>query len=200
MTLILSDIDNTLLDIDTPFSAWLTARRGITPLGPLTYSKSAKDFLGEGGSKRAIDLLLQNWADDGEAFGNLPAFNDAANVIPELADAGCRLVAISACINSAGVHAKRRRNLKRAFGRDFAAVHCLGLDVAKTNVLSAYAPAVFVEDNPYQAAHGVALGHKCFLLDRTYNRGVDTPGVHRVASWYDILDILDDASIFGDRR
>ena len=184
MKIILTDIDDTLLKFAEPFQNWTIEKKGFD------YLKFIRDC-------SSIDQAINCKPEDIDPlileFSHLPRFLDlppepcAQHVLPVLHRMGYQFVAISACLTSPTIAAGRRRNLERCFGVPFIAVHCIGLHNSKTEVLSAYEPTLWVEDNRVQALAGAAVGHETLLLDRVSNRS-DAINLTRIKDWHAVLE------------
>ena len=182
MTTLITDIDDTLVDFASAFSTWVKLRGLPTTCETLQEAQTIPKFLGL--EREVADGIIHDYAYHDNHFGELPAYPDARLVISKLKHTHT-LIAISACVEGREVTHKRRRNLEDAFECDWQAVHCVGLGESKAPILEAYAPAVWVEDNLHHAIVGAEIGHRSFLMDRSYNQG-PAPGVTRVKSWLDI--------------
>ena len=189
---IITDIDDTVLDFEGAFTRWALSKPELiaTIAAPsLASTGSIPAFLGL--DRFTCDKVLEAYARDGDAFARIPAYAHAVVVLRRLQrHHGCRLVAISSCVTGRDVVERRRRNLVETTGCTWDAVHCVGLGASKADILGAYAPTVWVEDNLGHAIAGAALGHNAYLLDRPYNQG-PAPGVTRVRDWIEIAGRLD---------
>lgn len=190
--LILTDVDNTILNFSKGFDAWMTARsfrkRGDTAD---QYSLSAAYGL----KPKQIAVLIEQFCASPEG-ADLEPHPCARDALPILYRAGWRFVAISSCPNFRGFEKRRRANLREAFGFDFTEVRCLGLGADKRGALRSYRPSVWIEDHTQNAARGAQAGHRTFLLDRPYNRAdAMPPGVSRVSTWDEIVHALTDGRV-----
>lgn len=186
MTILLTDIDDTILEFTNPFWEWILSK-GYEPKVPK-------------GSVYDLTIVLGVTVDEAMAliaeyttvieFEMLKPVNDACVVLPELYKQGYRFAAITATVDSEDVRQKRLRNLKTAFGFDWEDCHCTGLRKAKTPFLKLYEPTLWIEDNFAHAVDGHENGHESFIITRDYNRDMHHPNVKRVESWYEIRDHL----------
>lgn len=183
---ILTDIDETVLQYAAPFRAWCLGL-GLATKGDLKECYSVEEFLGC--SKDEANALMVRFAGEGN-LDHQPPEPDAAVVLPRLYEAGYRFVGITACGVDLGVQRDRKTTLERVFGFPWEALHMVDLGASKDLVLNAFEPAIWVEDNTYHATRGAALGHRSYLLDRPYNRLSSPTGVTRVGSWEDIAAAL----------
>jgi hypothetical protein len=183
---ILTDIDETVLQYAAPFTAWCL-EEGFKPQGDLRDSYSVREFLGV--SEDVAVATMERFAAEGN-LGTLPPEPDAARNLLNLYRAGWRFVGITAMGGGLDTQKERKALLERTFGFPWEAVHVVGLGQSKTTLLNAYDPTVWVEDNGGHAMVGAALGHRTFLLDRGHNRGISSTIVTRVQTWDEIADTL----------
>ncbi len=198
MPLLLTDVDDCLLDFSNRFQAYVEAL-GMPTQGRLRDIWRIEQLLGI--NVDAVLALLERFnADESIRYEPEPC---ARQVLPALHRAGYRFVAISACGTDPGYHARRLAHLEATFGFPFEALHTVPLGVAKDEVLARYPSAIWVEDNLTHARDGARAGHRTFLLDRGHNatpdpadliRGLDDHERHgrvtRVADWHAIHAIL----------
>ena len=183
---ILTDIDETVLQYAGPFTAWCIGQ-GFNPQGNLRDSYSVREFLGV--SEAVAIETMERFAAEGN-LAHLPPEPDAARTLPDLYRSGWRFVGITAMGGGLGDQKARKALLETTFGFPWEALHVVNLGQEKTVVLNAFDPTVWVEDNLGHAAAGAALGHRVFLLDRGHNRSRDPVGVTRVRTWDQIADVL----------
>lgn len=183
--LILTDIDDTVLDYVTPFRAWMEDK-GYHPVRPYgeVYNLGLIYGLDD---NHAIGLIEEFTHSD--HFGILAPEPCAKMVLPALKDAGYRFVAISATVDSAENRDRRMANLAEAFGFEFEDCFCTGLRLPKTPFLESYKGKsdLWVEDNFHHAVDGAEMGHETFILTRKYNEGMTHEKVRRVDTWHDIF-------------
>ncbi len=184
--IILTDVDDSVLSYAETLQTYLEAR-GIRFTGELrdvhTFSE-VTDLTDEQGSE-----LITKFALDDQHFANLPPEPCAAEVIPMLHRQGWEFVAISACGTDPRVYEMRVRNLEKAFGFPWKALHTVEFWESKREYLRQYDRAYWVEDNRRHAIEGGSLGHRAFLLDRLHNACPERPDPRfiRVDTWWDIL-------------
>lgn len=183
--LILTDIDETVLQFAEPFHDWMEAR-GYPGDGRLRDNYCMQRTFGI--PKDEIEGHLHEFAHGTDWLSRLPPEDCAREVLPDLHRQGYRFVGITAI--DPAFHERRLANLERAFGFAFLGLHCVGLGGDKREALSAYPKAIWVEDHWQHALTGTELGHRSFLLTRSYNRAHDDPRVTRVADWHAIRALL----------
>jgi hypothetical protein len=120
-------------------------------------------------------------------FGNLPALEGAVEAVQHLRREGWEFVAITACPEF--VHHQRHRNLVHVFGIEFRDVLYSGFGGCKKDILTGFAPSVWVEDNVGHAEIGVGLGYNTFLINQLHNRDKETSAT-RVDTWAGIKERL----------
>lgn len=184
--IILTDIDETVLQYAAPFTAW-ARENGYSPQGSLRDSYSVREFLGV--SEAEAVAAMERFCAEGY-LDTLPPEPDALRVLPGLYAAGWRFLGITACATDLRVQKARKALLEDTFGFSWEALHMVGLGASKDLVLNAYAPEIWVEDNWHHAGRGAVIGHRTFLLDRGHNRATTPWGVTRVQTWDEIATIL----------
>lgn len=186
--LILTDVDETVLDFTTPFESWVQAK-GWSISGKMRDVYDLTKLL-QTDLETAIGLVGEFHTDAPE-FGLLEPEPCAKVVLPRLYERGYRFVAITACVDTPEVRETRLTNLKAAFGFEFEDCHCVGLRTDKAAVLERYGRSIWVEDNPKHANDGARLGHRSFLLPQGYNStAVLDSGVIRVQNWHELEGLL----------
>jgi FMN phosphatase YigB (HAD superfamily) len=186
--LILTDIDETILDFTTAFGTWVTAQ-GHTAKSALRENYNLATTFGIT-DVEAIKLI-EEFHHEGEGFANLAPEPCAALVLPRLYAAGYRFVAITACVSTPEIKEARVANLEKAFGFAWEDCHCVGLRGSKAEALARYEPTIWVEDNFNHALYGAhVLGHRTFLVERGYNVTLNDPAITRVKDWHEIEEAI----------
>lgn len=116
-------------------------------------------------------------------FGTLRAEPGALSGINALSELGYRFIAISACSSSKQSFVLRRANLYNIFGDVFDEVHCLDLKDGKKSHLAYHEPTFWIEDKMSACLEGVDAGHKCILIDQTWNKDQHDDRVERCQDW-----------------
>jgi hypothetical protein len=184
---ILTDVDETVLEYARPFQEWCEAK-GIPTYGNLRDIYSVEDMLGCD-HLTAVDLMVQFTNEGG--LDEQPVEEDCVEHVQRLHRAGYRFVAITACGLDLSFQKARKKRLEDVFGFKWDAMHVVDLRATKRYALNAYDSAIWVEDNHGHAVAGSELGHRSFLLNRTYNRVYgEHEGIERVDTWRDIATKL----------
>lgn len=187
--LILTDIDDTILQFSNDFQRWATQERGCTFNHVLRDCGNIEAALGC--DRDRSDALVTEFAEDPVLFSTLTPEPDALEVLPILHGMGYQFVAISSCVDGDVITEARRKNLEAVFGFAWPEVHCVGLLKPKHAYLERYAPTWWVEDNANNAVVGAGIGHRSILLDRGYNRHqLADENPMRMTSWHDILEAI----------
>ncbi len=179
-----TDIDLTVLDFNGPFEDYLI-ERGVDIPAPGHLEGHCR-------LSEAIDVSVEEEAMfvadffRSDFYYRLPALEDAAEAVQRLYSDGWSFVAISACPDEKSVLEGRKTNLEAALGIPFRAVHSTGINGCKREVLSNFAPSVWVEDHYLNAVSGHQLGYQTFLIDQKHNRHHVAP-MPRVNSWKEIV-------------
>lgn len=189
MKLILTDIDDTVLRFGDKFQDWCEKVKGLPTYGRLRDIASIEDFL-QLDRPRCTELVVE-FSNCPEHMPHLEPEPCALEYVPKLHALGYQFVAISSCVDGPVVTQMRRENLERAFGIPWLDVHCTGLLAPKDDVLKAYAPTFWVEDNAKNAVLGTELGHTTFLVDRKYNQHLKTvSNPFRVPDWQAVYHMI----------
>lgn len=183
---ILTDIDDTILRFGDGFQAWAEAK-GLTAVARLRDSASIQECFNI--SRATTDDLVIEYSLS-HSFRELEPEPCALVILPELHTMGYDFVAISSCVDGPVVTEHRIHNLEEVFGFEFKAIHLTGLLKPKVDFLKSYEASYWVEDNAGHAVVGAEMGHKTFLLDRTYNASLQHPLVTRVKDWHEIATVI----------
>jgi hypothetical protein len=185
--LILTDIDETVLKYGEPFQAWCEAT-GLPTTGNLREGTSNVETMLGVSWEEAVTIMTR-YLNEGH-LDRQPPEPDAQEALLGLHLAGYRFVGITACGGTMAFQKARKALLEATFGFPWDALHVVPLGASKDVLLNAFDPAVWVEDHPGHAAMGAALGHRSYLLNRSYNVAAPSPGAIRVNDWHDIaLDL-----------
>jgi phosphoglycolate phosphatase-like HAD superfamily hydrolase len=185
--IIYTDVDSTVLDFNAKWEGFVRDRGIAIPHeGFLQGHCRLTDALG---IDEAVEMKLVTEFFGSDHFYNLPAVEGAPEALQRLHSEGWRFVAVTACPNGEAVVAGRRGNLERALGVPFDAVHTTGVGGCKRDVLSMFAPTVWVEDHYQNAVTGHELGYRTFLIDQTHNRHHEAL-MTRVGNWSEIASQL----------
>jgi hypothetical protein len=184
--LILTDVDNVLVRWGDGFDRFIRGVLGRDPVGHCDDFERIAHWLGI--EQEEVYPLISTYHHDHRGLLSLEAYEDAACYVPLLAEAGWRFIAVSALRNDGDAEVMRRENLRALFGDAIVDLHLTGGD--KSAVLAAYPSAVWVEDAWKYALQGHAAGHRTFLIERPYNRGVSHDGPTVVNGWNDIYSAL----------
>ena len=114
----------------------------------------------------------------------------ALKVLPELHSIGFKFIAVTACPNEKEIEEHRKANLLNVFGFEWEAVHCVGINQSKKEILAQYEPTIWVDDLYGHAVAGAELGYRAFLIDMPYNPGTNYPKVIRVKDWHEIAELI----------
>lgn len=180
--IVITDLDNTLLDFSPHFEDWAEAQGYSIKRGVIDHTYDFQDMFHE---PVDVEKMLEPFFLCDHTMSNFPALSHAIEPIQRLRESGFEFVAITACDPRDGLSALRHQNLKNLFGFDFEEVHVTGYNRSKSPVLQRYPPSFWVEDSHKHAIEGASLGHTAFLLDYTYNRGAEG-NFTRVKDWYEI--------------
>lgn len=183
--LILTDVDDTVLNFSDHFQEWLEKAHGIYSQKrlrdhwnvPYTFDVTIQKS----------NILIDEFSTSDMMHQLRPEFC-AVEVLPKLYRSGYRFVAITACTDDPKTKEYRATNLLNAFGFEWEDIHCVGLHTDKGAFLTRYDPSIWVEDKFENAVRGAEIGHEAFILDRNHNRHFQHDDVTRIKDWHDILE------------
>lgn len=181
---LLTDVDGVILDWVKTFGEFAVSKGFTLRMeSPLTWEMS--EWFGATSEQIKSMITEMN---SSEIFARIPAFPDAQNVLPQLAEK-YDLVAITSCSNDPLTIQRRVKNLQLVDVR-FKEVHCLNFNETKKTLLSAYPTTIWVEDRFEGAESGVETGHKSVLINRSYNLNQYHQKIIKVDSWHQIQNLL----------
>jgi 5'(3')-deoxyribonucleotidase len=186
---LLVDLDDTCLASADILQAYLEGECALPP--SRSRLRDTHDIVKQYGLTIEQTMALVTKFHRSHWMDKLPPLPCAATVLPELHRQGYQFVAITACLNEPEVVEARLRNLTRAFGFEWQAIHCIGLNPSKKAALEAYPPSLWVDDLAHHAIAGAEAGHRSFLIDKPYNQHHDHPKVTRVSDWHDLQQRLE---------
>lgn len=191
--IILVDCDGVLLDWLSAFTRFMSAG-GIEPHPGDSSMYNLGPYFGISDDK-VFDYITEfnngHWE-----FGTLPALPGSVRNIRRLVnDEGYRFVAITSCSTGPQTVALRKANLYNVFGDIFDNVHCVDLGESKKTHLGSYEKTWWIEDKPSACEEGLDYGHKCILLDQSWNQDYEHTEIYRAMNWTDIVN-----KIIGDTK
>ena len=183
--LILTDADGVLLDWGTTFEAWMNAE-GWKIEGRNEASYGLENRFGIS-RKRADDLVTA--FNKSDYMEHLTPWRDAVPYVKRLGDHGYKFVVITSMGSDERAKELRWKNLRNLFGHVFDALHTLDMHQSKSDILSAYGEAIWIEDHPHNANDGLVHGHETYLMDAPYNRIDEVHDeVIRVKDWQELYN------------
>ena len=193
--LILTDMDEVLLDWGGHFEAWYLKSYplfdGNAPKGRMRDFDNIEDWLAC--DYKTTRKLIEMFNQCKDHFPVITPYAHAVEYVNRLHREGYAFVAITACAKDVWTHDARRTNLQTYFPGVFDTVHCVGLGQAKTEFLDRYKPTWWIDDKVKHAEVGGRLGHKAFLMEQPYNVTAELKYSKRVRDWKEIYDcIVDD--------
>ena len=184
---ILTDVDDAILDWSTPFTEWVKAQGRWTPICErLQECENIEKWLSCDYSETRE--LIHEFNSHPEIWPSFKPLPGAQEAVARLVEAGYKFVAITACDASDWSREQRWNNLVTAFGGAFDTLHCVGLGGDKSEHLGRYRPTYWVEDKWSHAVHGADLGHRPFIMDYEHSRHHEDERITRVTNWGEIAD------------
>jgi FMN phosphatase YigB (HAD superfamily) len=189
---IVFDCDDVLLDWTKGFYEYLTYL-GRPPSQPRPSSWDMTDWVGPDALELVTDFNLSR------RFELLDPCEDATSTVRLLHELNFEIVVVTACGTDNITVDRRNTNLRRIFGHAINRIICLPLGMSKAEILSSWAPGVFIDDhlNHVQAAH--ELGYASYLMTRPHNQNLLVPeGIGRTDGFipfmYDMLTALHESA------
>lgn len=185
MATILTDLDGSIFEFTEHFEQWALREGYPIKTGILGNTYDFRDMFDY---EIDVEEFLSGFFACDETFSSFNALRGCAEPIQRLHAQGWDFVGVTACDDREGLAGLRARNFKTLFGFDPIAIHVTGYSGTKENVLKAYEPTIWVEDNLHNALLGADHGHRVFLIDHPYNQG--SGPFTRVHDWHDIENII----------
>ena len=182
--LIITDVDDVLLDWLKSFKRFLKTKNIETNTPELmnwdlrTWVKALPEEI----------LPLVREFNNSKAFAKIPALEDAKEVLPRLRRSH-DFVAVTACARDEKTVRQRKNNLE-ILGIDFKDIHCVEIGEDKSEILKNYPESIWVEDKYEGALQGVKVGHKSFLINRSYNLHQNHDSLTKVSCWREIEKLI----------
>ena len=190
--ILLTDIDEVLLDWSWSFENFLKKEKNLIFEHKL---KNYYDFEKWSGKPfEEIWSYVDEFCSNKDYYRNIPVFQCAKEVLPELHKKGWDIIPISAAPNLEHVKENRKYNLENHFGYIFKKIHLTGdknntSKNCKIKTLCQYESTYFVEDSPSQLEKCLTTNHNIIIMDYEYNKHIKHN--NRVKNWYEIYDILE---------
>lgn len=184
--ILLTDVDGTIVDFGKPFHEWME-QEGYTAIGSLSETFDIDIVFGID-RKTAVDCVERFCKSP--VFAQLEPILGAVEAIAWAKAEGWRVIAITSCAASPEAQEMRCRNLEELFHIPACDVVFAGLLGDKASILQGYPSAIWVDDHPHHIDEGTLAGHKCFIIDKPYNRKYcinDGQSTVRVNDWNEIL-------------
>lgn len=183
---ILTDVDDALLDWTSDFQQWILDNTEHRPTTSLRDFWNIEVWLGI--TIEESRDLIRRFNGHEDYWPNFKALPGAKEAIENLHGMGYKFVAITACATDSWTYENRFANLRREFGAAFDTLHCVGLSQPKTEYLERYRPTFWVEDKWKHAVDGADHGHTSFIVDYEHNRHHEDDRIIRVSGWSEIYD------------
>lgn len=188
--IILTDVDGVLLDWETAFEEYATARG-------YAFNQNKRIVYGMdqqlGISQEEASKLIGDF-NHSEEFGRIAPYRDSVEYVKRFKDEGWKFIAITTAGEHPYTWPLRRTNLNVVFGDSaIDELHVLPLHGDKGVELVKYKDSrlFWIEDKPSNAVLGYQYGLNPLLMSTTHNdsyRG----GVPRVNTWEEIYKIIND--------
>lgn len=187
MKKILTDCDGVILNWESAFHEWITAR-GYDKIVHNTYDLSVAYGIQQ---HRAHDVVRE--FNNSAWMGWLKPFRDAQTGVAQLFDNGYRFHVITSLSNDPYAKQLRWINLDEQFGADtFDDLTCLDTGAEKHHELEPYRDSGlwWIEDKWENAVLGADMGLRSIIIDHPHNSMENDPRITRVTSWSEIVDLV----------
>jgi hypothetical protein len=188
--LILVDADGVLLSWQDHFDAWMI-KKGYAPIDGHTASYHISEQFSIN-RKHAWELVHQ--FNNSAAMGYLPALRDSVEYVNKLYyDHGYTFHVITSISDDIYAQRLRTMNLRDLFGGEmFDEITCLATGSNKDEALEPYRNSglYWIEDKEENSVLGAELGLKSLLIEHSYNKDCNHPGVTKVKNWAEIYNII----------
>lgn len=182
---ILVDVDEVILQWTPTFDQFLLDHHGIErPVE--ARSIHTFEWLG---METAVKFARE-FNTNPQHFENLPAWEDAARVLPILVEEGWSFVAITAAGRCENAMEMRRKNLLKEFGDVFTDIHHVNFTEGKDCWLEKYSPTWWVDDSWSHVMSGLRHNHSSIHMVRLHDRALSHPEVKKAHSWDEIREII----------
>jgi len=164
--ILLTDVDEVLLDWISAFRAWVV-EHGYTVQGERPIDRNIAGWVVPSSGvplKESEALRLVEVFNESDSFEHILPRAHSQEVLPLFKRAGYHIVAVSSCTNNLDARAKRERCLQRRFNNCVDKVICLPLGASKKEVLRAFPPAIWIDDDIRNVQDGAEVGHRAYLM------------------------------------
>ena len=190
MSLILTDIDDTVLTWYDEFRIWLNNSKGIEAPANPQFWKLGKTL---SMSEDAADQLVHEFNASNEFFDLKPCLRSQEYLT--LLSQTHKIVGITSGSSNKmdlkTTKALRAANLERYFPGVFSDLYVLPLLADKKPILESFYQSIWVEDSGRNAVKGLESGHTTFLIDCPHNGDYNNYKMIRVTDWSDIHNELE---------
>lgn len=191
---ILTDVDDALLNWSDPFQEWVIKNTDFQPTSYLQDCQNIEAWLGCT-YEQTRDMIAQ-FNTDPNIWPNFEPLPHTQEVVRRLhEEEGYKFVAITACATDDWTYEHRKNNLRRVYGGAFDTLHCVGLSQKKTAYLTRYRPSYWIEDKWSHAVDGADVGHVPFLMEYGHSRGHSDNRIRKVQNWLEIEE-----HIYNDKK
>lgn len=185
--LILTDVDDVLLDWCTSFTAFMAEQ----DIHPVNHEEDSLATIFDMHDTHMSFYVREFNASD--HFRNMKPYKGAHHVVTRLAAEGHRFHAITSCGTDADVTHARFQNLRSVFGDVFDRITMIPLQKCKRDHLAQYENSglYWLEDNVRNAKIGQELGLQSILLLKPWNQkgAADFDGP-KINSWFDFHSMM----------
>lgn len=189
----LTDVDAILLKWSHQFGVYMDKRHGINIWDKISDRDQIYGLEDEIGiTEDEMMKYIKAFHKDEELFSNIPAYDDALEIVNKISQKGWGFVAITSCGLDKDVIEMRKKNLEKYFPGVFIDFHAVEIDTSKFSVLSQYSPTNWVDDSPEHVITGRDCGHTSFRIVRRSDTRIndDDRGIIFVENWWQIYRYL----------
>lgn len=195
---VIFDTDGVLLDWVSPFAPWASSRLK-RPLDPTKITEfNLTSWLGVDSTAEMVEMVTLFNGSAEHGFDRLPPMPGAVGLVQMLHDRGTRMRVVTSCSDDPLVKDLRVGNLVRTFGNVFQDIVVLGLGADKTEALSRFDPALWIDDHWPNLDAGAAAGHTPVLMNASYNqvrRDGGRDDYPRITDWRHLMATVQPAGL-----
>lgn len=190
--IILTDADGVLVEWNTGFANWMTAKG--YPQKPNTETEYSMAIRHGISTHEAHEFIKE--FNEGPAISDLKPFADSIPFVNKIANLGFRFIVVTSISSHPNAKFYRTQNLKSLFGDVFDDIHCIEMGASKANILLenwADTGYFWIEDHMRQAEAGWEAGLKTVLINHPYNSHFVTdlfPRVSYESPWEEIFNMV----------
>lgn len=184
---ILTDVDNVLLDWTGGFKKWAVEVKGLTYIPGNDHEYNLWLWFEEMDNLKEAMVYIEEF-NNSEYFSELEPHEDARTMVQHLTNIGYVFIPITLMGNGKDTRDHRITNLSNVFGAecfDFDRMHAFAMNAEKTEAFIEYQDSglFYIEDHTRHAHNAHEHGLRVLLMDVPTNQHDTTNRFPRVKNW-----------------